>query len=206
MSYKHPRRLYDVCVFQLFIICWLVAPTRLQAQVVSARVGQVCHIRGEVLYHRHEEKGVRQLHVGATLNDGDIIFTTGGGRAEWSLTTDSYLQATGDSQIVVRETRFHKMRFDVMKGEVLITLRSLEKGASLVISTPPAPLTIYKPGIYRILVAADGETGADVGKGELRYVDRRGRANKVKAGKRVHFYKVAGGDGPTKGGEGRVMP
>jgi len=160
-------------------------------------------VQGEVLYHRHEDKGVRQLDVGTRLNNGDIVFTTNNSCAEWSLTPDSYLRVANDSHVQVNEASLDHMRFDVMKGEVLITLRSLQKGTSLEIKTPPALLTISKPGIYRILVAATGETDADVGKGELQYVDSRHRLNKVKSGTSVHFYKVRNDGLRGKGSEKR---
>jgi hypothetical protein len=158
-------------------------------------------VRGEVLYHRHEDKGVRQLDVGTRLNNGDIVFTTDTSYAEWSLTPDSYLRVANDSRVQVYETSLNHMRFDVMRADVLITLRSLENGTSLEINTPPALLTISKPGIYRIVVAANGETDADVGKGELNYVDSQGKLKRVKKGRRVHFYKAESNNRKAKGSE-----
>lgn len=174
------------------MLCWILGALPARAQVVSARAGQVCHARGEVLYHRHEDpenKGMQQLEVGTRLNNGDIVFTTPNSYAEWSLTPDSYLRVVNDSHVLVYETSLDHMRFDVKRGEMLITLRSLEKGASLAIKTPPALLTISKPGFYRIVVEASGETDADVGSGELKYLDSQGKLNTVKKGKKVHFYK-----------------
>ena len=172
------------------LMCLISETIQLQAQVVSARAGRICHVNGEVLCHRHDDKEVKQLEVGVMLNNGDYVFTTSNAHVEWSLTPDSYLKVAGDSQVQVREIDLEAMRFDVGRGEVLITLRSLENKASLVIHTPPALLTITKPGLYQIRVMGDGETEANVVKGELQYLDRGGKLNKVKKRRRVYFYKV----------------
>ena len=174
------------------VLCCRSEALPIQAQVVSAQAGRVCHAQGEVLYHRHEDqedRGVRQLEVGARLHNGDLVFTNGSSYAEWFLTPDSFLRVANNSNVQVDETSLDRMRFDIIRGEVFITLRSLEKGAALVIKTPPSLLTISKPGIYRIVVAANGETSADVRKGELQYADSRGKLSTIKKGKRVRFYK-----------------
>lgn len=183
-----------------FIKAFLLAPVLccrseslpIQAQVVSAQAGQVCHAQGEVLYHRHEDqedRGVRQLEVGTRLNNGDMVFTNGSSYVEWLLTPDSYLRVANNSNVQINETSLDHMRFDIIRGEIFITLNSLDKGAALVIKTPPSLLTISKPGIYRIVVAANGEASADVRKGELQYVDNQGKLSTIKKGKRVRFYK-----------------
>ena len=179
-------------VLLTLVLCCGSGALTIQAQFISAWAGQVCHAQGEVLYHRHEDqedKGVRQLEVGMRLNNGDIVFTNDSSYAEWSLTPDSYLRMASDSSVQVYETSLDQMRFDIIRGEIFIALRSLGKEASLVIKTPPSLLTISKPGIYRIVVAANGETSADVRKGELQYVDSQGKLSPIKKGKRVRFYK-----------------
>lgn len=181
------------------VLCCRSEALPIQAQVVSARAGQVCHAQGKVLYHRHEDqkdRGVRQLEVGTILNNGDIVFTNGSSYVEWLLTPDSYLRVANNSNVQVNETSLDHMRFDIIRGEVFITLHSLEKGAALVIKTPPSLLTISKPGIYRIVVAATGETSADVRKGELQYADSQGKLSTVKKGKRLRFHKAENSSRP----------
>jgi hypothetical protein len=81
------------------------------------------------------------------------------------------------------------MSFGVERGEVVVTARSFGKDVSLTIRTPPGPLTVYKSGLYRFRVADDGETEAEVVKGELRYLDERGNLNVVTKGSSVTFRK-----------------
>lgn len=177
--------------FLLLVLCLATLPSRTEAQVVSARAGVIRHVDGEVWYHPHSKDGrVQQLEVGVELNNGDFVLTGGKGLAEWSLNPDSYLKVAAKSLVRVDETSLDRMRFDIERGEVFINILSLNKGASLVLHTPPGLLTVYKPGRYLIRVAESGETEAIVGKGELRYKDKKGKLNSVKEGKRVYFYKV----------------
>jgi hypothetical protein len=66
---------------------------------------------------------------------------------------------------------------------------SFKGGASLKIHTPPELLTVFKRGRYRFRVAENGETEANVERGELRYVDEQGNLAKVKKGKQINFVK-----------------
>lgn len=182
----------------LLASCFAMSASGVKAQVVSARAGAVCHVDGEVWYHAHSKGGgVQQLVVGIELNDGDFVITSDKGLAEWSLNPDSYLKVAANSHVLVQETNLDRMRFDIKRGEVLINIRALNNGVSLVLHTPPGLLTVYKPGRYLIRVAEGGETEAIVGKGELRYKDKNGKPTSVKEGRRVYFYKEEKkGNGP----------
>ncbi len=150
----------------------------------------VCHVEGDVWHHSHSKgEKVQQLEVGTKLNQGDLVLTGDKGFAEWSLNPDSYLRVAANSQVRIQETSLDRMRFDIERGEVFINIRSLNNGASFALHTPPGLLTVYKPGRYLIRVAESGETEAIVGKGELRYKDKKGKRNSLKEGRRVYFYK-----------------
>lgn len=177
-------------VLLLSVFCFAISPIQVGAQVVAARAGVVCHIDGEVWRHPHSKSGVEQLGVGTQLNNGDLVLTGEKGLAEWSLNPDSYLRVTAKSQVRVQEASLRIMRFDLERGEVFINIRHLSNGTSLVINTPPGLLTVYKPGRYIVRVSESGETEAIVGKGELRYKDKKGKLNSVKQGRRVYFQKV----------------
>ena len=173
----------------LMLLCWWPHKSSfLQSPVVSARAGVVTRAEGEVFYQPRGEKDRRQLQIGVKLNDGDAVITAQGGRAEWSLTPDSFLQVGADSSVRVDELSSGQMHFDVERGEVYVIMRSLKKGGSLIVHAPPGLLTAYKPGRYRVRVAANGDTDAAVAKGELSYVDAKGKLVRVKKRKEVHFY------------------
>jgi hypothetical protein len=167
------------------------AATAQKAQVISARAGLVTRVEGDVRCHHHErEAGVEELRAGESLHDDDIVFTNETGRAQWTLNPDSYLSASPGSAVRVYDTSLERMSFGVERGEVIVVARSLDKGVSLTIRTPPGPLTVHKAGIYRFRVTEDGGTIVTVAKGELRYTDELGNLVAVKKGRSVTFRKA----------------
>jgi hypothetical protein len=173
-----------------FLLALCIPAARTQEKVVSARAGLVTRVEGEVRCHHHErEGGVEELRVGERIHDDDIVFTNETGRARWTLNPDSYLSESPGSTVRVYDTSLERMSFGVQRGEAVVLARSLGKGLSLTIRTPPGPLTVHESGIYRFRVADDGETVATVVKGELRYLDERGNLNVVKKGSSVTFRK-----------------
>ena len=183
----HHKKFYFVMMW-LLLCWWPQESSSLQAQVVTARAGVVTRAEGEVFYQHRGEEPVRQLQIGVKLTDGDTVITKPGGRAEWSLTPDSFLQVGADSSVRVYELGSGQMHFDVERGEVYVIVRSLEKRGSLIVHAPPGLLTVYKPGRYRVRVAANGDTDAAVAKGELSYVDAKGNLIRVGTRKEVHFF------------------
>ncbi|MGH9942318.1 MAG: hypothetical protein ACRD9R_08170 [Pyrinomonadaceae bacterium] len=181
-------------VFALALLaCLCVDPptvSRAQEKLVSARAGLVTLVEGEVLRRPGGGKEVEPLKKGVTLADGDVVLTTGKGHADWSLTPDSYLHVGAGAFVRAYGTGFGAMHFDVERGEILVVVRSLKGGASLVIHTPPGQLTVHKAGRYLFRVAENGETEAAVAKGELRYRDERGKEFSLKKRMKVNFYRA----------------
>jgi hypothetical protein len=177
----------------LTLFCLLIfslAPVAAAQEVVSARAGRIKNVRGEAFFRCHlNRKDAVPLEKGISLHNGDTVLTGELGSVAVALNPDSYLVVSPDSFVRVEETALDAMHFDVERGEVLVISRSLAGGASLVIHAPPAVLTVYKRGSYRIFVGENGNTEANVGRGELRYVDSRGKLVRVKKGKQVNFVK-----------------
>jgi hypothetical protein len=64
-----------------FLLALYAAPAPAQERVVSARAGLVTVVEGEVTHHCQEKgEGVEQLPAGASLHDGDLVYTSRGGR------------------------------------------------------------------------------------------------------------------------------
>lgn len=161
-----------------------------EGRLVSARAGLVTSAEGEVLYHCHEKgEGVERLQPGAKLHDGDRVFTSKGARATWALNPESFMALSAESVVRVYDASLDRMHFDIERGEITVLVRSLDRGASLVIHAPPAVLTVHRPGRYLFRVAENGETEATVEKGELRYVEK-GKSIGVKKGRKVYFRRV----------------
>lgn len=106
-----------------------------------------------------------------------------------TLNLDSYLLISSDSFVRIKQTNLDAMHFDIERGEVFVFARSFKRGASLVIHTPSELLTVSRRGRYRFRVAENGETEANVERGELRYTDEQGNLAKVKKGKQINFVK-----------------
>jgi urease accessory protein UreE len=177
-------------LFCLLIFSFAPVAEAQQATVVWARAGAVKNVRGEVFYRCHlNAKEALPLEKGLTLHNGDTVLTAEQGSAAIALNPDSYLVVSADTFLRVIETDLGAMHFDVERGEVLVISRSLGNGVALVVHAPPAVLTVYKRGNYRIFVDENGDTEANVGSGELRYIDRRGNLVRVKKGKQVNFVK-----------------
>jgi hypothetical protein len=121
------------------------------------------------------------------LNDGDRVITAGSGRAEWTLSLDSFLQIGADSDVRIYATSLEAMHFDIERGEIFVINSSLNGSTSLVLDTPPALLKIVRSGRYRVRVAADSETEAAVSDGELQFVNGEGQIIKVRGRRRVRF-------------------
>ncbi|NNE98009.1 MAG: hypothetical protein HKN25_03205 [Pyrinomonadaceae bacterium] len=161
------------------------------AQVISTRAGVVKKVDGDVFYRCHENKNNAQnLANGLALHNEDTIVTAESSSIIMALNPDSYLYVDGDALIKVKNTELNKMHFDIERGEIILFIRSLKNGASLVIHTPPGILTISKGGRYRVSVGKEGNTEANVFGGELRYINEKGELVKIKKGRQVNFVEV----------------
>jgi RNA polymerase sigma-70 factor (ECF subfamily) len=163
------------------------AQSQTQAQVVYSRAAEVTRIDGDVRLKRHGEAETTALLSGARLAPDDLILTGAGGRAELSMGPDSYLQIGHDSHVRVYEVTASTIHFDVERGEVFVIVRSLPREISLIVDTPPAPLTIAKRGRYLVQVAADGATEVAVEKGELSFTDSGNKTVRIRSHRRAHL-------------------
>ncbi len=172
--------------FCLLLIC----SASVAAQIISTRAGLVKNVRGEAFYRCYlNEKEAAPLEKGINLHNGDTILTTETGSVAVALNPDSYLVVAENSFVRIEETDLGAMHFDVERGEVLVISRSFKSGVALVIHTPPTVLTVFKSGSYRFYVGANGDTEANVGRGELRYIDEQGELRRLKKGRKVNFIK-----------------
>ncbi|NNE66233.1 MAG: hypothetical protein HKN33_06670 [Pyrinomonadaceae bacterium] len=122
------------------------------------------------------------------LHNEDIIVTADSGSLVLALNPNSYLYLGPNAFVAVKNTELNKMHFDIERGQMVLFVRSLKNGASLVIHTPPGILAIRKGGRYIVSVETNGNTKANVIRGELGYLNR-GRLVKLKKGRQVEFVK-----------------
>jgi hypothetical protein len=161
--------------------------TTTEALVVHARPGDVTRVEREAWVRPRGETSPKPLLKGAILAPGDVVTTGPGGSAEWSLGPDSYMRVAGSSRVKVGEVRPEDMAFGVEEGRAFAVITRLADGASVVIETPLAIFFVAGKGSYEVGVARGGETEAAAFKGELRFIDRRGRTVRVRRGHRVRL-------------------
>ncbi|HWO02302.1 MAG TPA: FecR domain-containing protein [Blastocatellia bacterium] len=162
-----------------------------QSRLVSARVGDVTRVDGDVWLKQRDESDLQSLRIGRKLSAGDVVLTGAQGRAEWSLNPGnpgSYLQIAPHSQVSIYEESVDQMHFDIFQGEVFVIVGTFARGEALELDTPYALLTVRKRGRYRVRVAANNDTDADVALGELRFVNSKGQTGRVTKHKHVRFF------------------
>jgi len=176
--------------------CWAVSSA--QSKIVSAHAGAVYYVQGEVVYHEHNRDETMLLRPGDRLDEGDIVLTLNDASAEWSLTPDSFLKVSGNSLICVHTVALERMDFDLERGEIMIVIKMHANRTSLLLHTPPALLTIREPGRYLVRVLENKETEVLVGEGEVQYLNKQGKTDRVKKGRKVNFIKIQKNDEPQQ--------
>jgi FecR protein len=186
---KRPASLFLL----LLCLCCLILPPRAPAQgrVVSVRVDVVTRVEGEVRVRWHGIGEPELLKPGDVLSKGDLLLTGDNGRAELTLTYDSYLLVAPLSQLWIYEVGNDRIHLDILRGEVSATIQGNIGNNPLVLDTPPAELDVVKRGHYVVQVAADGSAEAYVEAGEMRFADSNGATVRLKKHKRVRFAAPA---------------
>jgi hypothetical protein len=170
-----------ILVVGLTLSCLTPGKVSQAQKIIYARAGEVVRVEGEVQVKRERENSVTPLPVNFKLLPDDLVITSGNGRAELSLNPESYLQIGPQSRVRLYEILPSVIHFDIERGEVLALVNSLSKNSTLILDTPPTPLTVLKKGKYRIRVGADGQSEIIVEQGQLQFT---GNLNKiVKLGK-----------------------
>lgn len=80
----------------------------------------------------------------------------------------------------------------------MIVIKLLAHGTNLSLHTPPVLLTIGKPGRYLVRVLENKETEVVVGEGEVKYLNKQGKTDRVKTGRKVNFFKIQKNDEPQQ--------
>ncbi|HKP12216.1 MAG TPA: hypothetical protein VJZ91_08910, partial [Blastocatellia bacterium] len=70
-----------------------------QSLTISARVGEVSRLNGEVRVKRRGGAEPQALQAGDTLVEGDVLTTGQQGRAEWTMRPGSYFQIGQNSRV-----------------------------------------------------------------------------------------------------------
>jgi hypothetical protein len=142
--------------------------TSINAQyLISSKAGFVNRVDGRVFIERQENTGSERgrASLGTQMKDGDLIATAVESKAEVLLNPGSYMRLGEQTEVRAINTSLSEMRFEVVKGSVIVEVGELEKQIVVEIQTPAGVISVNKAGIQRIDVTG-GVTTIAVRQGE----------------------------------------
>jgi FecR protein len=120
--------------------------------LISTKAGFVNRVEGEVYVMRAAgedgEKG--RASLGTQLRAGDRLSVAGKGFAEALLNPGSYIRLSENTEIRALSIGFDSVRFELIKGSVIVEIGQIDKKTPIEIVTPHGALTIAKAGLSRI--------------------------------------------------------
>jgi hypothetical protein len=151
---------------------------------ISAKAGGINAVTGRVGVRR-DGKPPRLLTSQDDLEDGDIVTTGVSGQVEVLLSPGSYLRLAERSEFVMEDTSLDNLLVRLTKGSAIIEATGpSDLKLYIPIVTDQHRMTIVRPGVYRLNVAA-GTTELFVRKGRMALSDNKDDV--VKGGKKVTF-------------------
>ena len=130
-------------------------------------VGRIADFAGQ-LYLSAQERPDDWMPVGVNypVTSGDNLWVSGDGRAEVDYGGGQFRLA-GDTNLNVSRLDDRQLTLFVARGRLIVRVRVLDAGDAARIDTPSTQVTLTRPGLYRIDVAADGQgTTVTVREGE----------------------------------------
>jgi hypothetical protein len=158
--------------------------------LISTKAGFVNRVEGEVSILRADgengEKG--RASLGTQMRAGDRLSVAANGFAEALLNPGSYLRLSENTEIRAVNIDFDSVRFELIKGSVIVEIGQIDKKTPIEIMTPHGALTIAKAGLSRI-DAKGSATLVAVRQGEIHLGTRdyfmTNQSLKIKRGKVV---------------------
>ena len=158
--------------------------------LISTKAGFVNRVEGEVYILRADgedgEKG--RASLGTQMRAGDRLSVAANGFAEALLNPGSYLRLSENTEIRAVNIDFDSVRFELIKGSVIVEIGQIDKKTPIEIVTPHGALTIAKAGLSRI-DAKGSATLVAVRQGEIHLGTRddfmTNQSLKIKRGKVV---------------------
>lgn len=158
--------------------------------LISTKAGFVNRVEGEVYILRAaDEDGEKgRASLGTQMRAGDRLNVAANGFAETLLNPGSYLRLSENTEIRAVNIDFDSVRFELIKGSVIVEVGQVDKKTPIEIVTPHGALTIAKAGLSRI-DAKGSATLVSVRQGEIHMGTRdyfmTNQSLKIKRGKVV---------------------
>ena len=166
------------------------APPALAAQdAAEPRVARVGFVEGETSYLNADADEWTPVDVNAPLVTGDRFYAGPDGRAEIELPGGVDARLSSETELDLLEVSSAAVQLRLGEGTATFRVRDVPAGLHVEISTPTAAVVARSRGIYRIDVAADGQTTvlvrdgeADAFAGDQRYRLEQGRGARIAGG------------------------
>lgn len=131
--------------------------------VISAKSGMIHYTEGTVMVEDQTVEPKKGQFP--ELKNGQTLKTTEG-RAEVLIGYSGYLRVAENSSILMLDNRLSETRIQVLSGTVLLECPEIIKGNSLTLVAATVPISIRKPGLYRVDLDQNGESSFKVYDGE----------------------------------------
>ncbi len=162
------RKRISLLALAPFLLTLGLSGTANAQYLISSRAGFVNRVEGKVYILRADsedgEKG--RASLGTQMRDGDTLSASAGSFAETLLNPGSYLRLNENAEIRAVNTDLNSVRFELIKGTVIVEVSQTDKQAPIEIVTPQGVLTIAKAGLQRI-DAKGSATLVSVRQGEI---------------------------------------
>jgi hypothetical protein len=104
------------------------------------------------------------------LKTGDLIETDANGRVEALLSPGMFLRVAGNSQVRVMAVKFNDMRFEIVRGSVILECVEFFKLGKIALTAKGTEVALAKKGLYRVdyepvrLRVAEGSAAVTMGR------------------------------------------
>ena len=125
---------------------------------LPASVGRIAEVGGELLL-APQDRPTDWAPVGINypVATGDNLWVSADGRAEIDYGPGQFRLA-GETSVHVSRLEDRELALFVAQGRLIVRVRHLERGEVATVDTPNTQVSLTRPGLYRIDVAADRST------------------------------------------------
>jgi hypothetical protein len=153
---RYSIRIFSI-VWSTFAFVALIWTTVEAQYLISSEAGFINRAEGESYITQRGKKDDERVRAtpSTQMQDGDRLNLEAGSKMEILLNPGSYLRATENTEIRAVNTSLYRIRFEVIKGSVIIEAGEIDKQTQFEIITPHGLLFITKKGLHRIDTKAD---------------------------------------------------
>jgi len=125
---------------------------------LPARVGRIADVGGELLLAPQDRpEDWAPVGINYPVATGDNLWVAADGRAEIDYGPGQFRLA-GETSVHVSRLEDRELALFLAQGRLIVRVRHLERGEVATVDTPNTQVSLTRPGLYRVDVAADRST------------------------------------------------